>query len=425
MTPQIPEGPPDAITPPGGGSEEEVSGTRDAEEEPIRRSRTANGLILTLACGLAVTSVAILANFLTARSRDAVVEATSIEIKTPISGILLELKVKAGEAVSAGQSLGRVEDSRASGQEVRNLKTSLLTAGSDLEELDEELAKQRRLVETIRNDAEQQKELEIERSSRELQRLEAELRRSREEVAFIDRDLKRQQTLFRAGAVAETVVDRASTDLAREREQLAALEERLAGQKSVVAAARKNLTLTTTRSNFDPAVRLQESKLKLQRLEGRRRTQAKRVEGLTRQLETAGIARGLQSESTLVSPREAVVWKLLANQGDTVRAEAPVLQLIDCKDRFITTFVKESDLNRVRIGSPARIDLVGDSLDLRGEVATIRSGLGRVSLKDDTNPIPINLARESQVRVRILNDIPAPPLKFCYVGFTARVSFER
>lgn len=396
-----------------------------SDEPPIRRSRLANGLIVTLAGALVLASVAILANFLTARSRDAVVEATPIDLKTPISGTLEELSVKVGVAVKAGEKLGRIHDPRASSQEVRRLTTALATAKGDLTELDEDLAKQRRLKDKVRSDAGAQQQLEVEKGTSELRRLEAEANRSREEVQFVQRDLKRQEELFRAGAIAETVVDRARTDLNRERQQLAAIEQRLSGQRSVVEAARRNLTLTTTRSNFDPAVRLQEANLRLQQLEGRRRTQEERVRGLSKQLAAAEQQFEQQSESWLTSPRNAVVWKLLANQGDSLKRDAPVLQLIDCSDRWITTYVKESDLNRLRIGSPARIDLIGDNIDLRGEVSFIRSGVGRVSLGGESVPIPINLARESQVRVRILNDLPAPPLKFCYVGFTGRVLFER
>jgi hypothetical protein len=102
------------------------------------------------------------------------------------------------------------------------------------------------------------------------------------------------------------------------------------------------------------------------------------------------------------------------------------MKLIDCKNRWVTTYVAENDLNRLRIGSKARIELVGMRVALRGEVQSIRSGIGRLSLGEDPLvPIPINLARESEVRVRILNDVPAPALQFCYMGYTGRVIFER
>jgi hypothetical protein len=51
--------------------------------------------------------------------------------------------------------------------------------------------------------------------------------------------------------------------------------------------------------------------------------------------------------------------------------------------------------------------------------------VGRLSSQyEDSAPLPINLARESRVRVRIDNDVPAPPRKLCFVGYSARVIFQ-
>ena len=102
-----------------------------------------------------------------------------------------------------------------------------------------------------------------------------------------------------------------------------------------------------------------------------------------------------------------------------------MLQLVNCANRWVTTYVSEGDLTRLRIGSRARIDLIGEDLDLRGQVDLIRSGVGRLPGNDDTaTPPPINLARESQVRVRIDSDVPAPARKLCFVGYSARVIFQ-
>jgi len=150
------------------------------------------------------------------------------------------------------------------------------------------------------------------------------------------------------------------------------------------------------------------------------------VAGLERQLTASGQQWEKRHQSLLRSPRQAVVWELQAQAGDLLEALQPVMKLIDCNNRWVTTSVAENDLNRLRIGDKARIELVGRRMTLRGEVESIRSGIGRLQLGDDPLvPIPINLARESEVRVRILNDVPAPPLQFCYVGYTGRVIFKR
>ena len=101
------------------------------------------------------------------------------------------------------------------------------------------------------------------------------------------------------------------------------------------------------------------------------------------------------------------------------------MQLVNCASRWITTYVSESDLKRLRIGSRARVDLIGEDLDLRGKVDVIRSGVGRLSDNgNDPGGLPLNRARQSQVRVRIDSDVASPPRKLCFVGYSARVRFQ-
>jgi len=226
--------------------------------------------------------------------------------------------------------------------------------------------------------------------------------------------------------VAANVVDRArTTELQRARE-VRGLKAQLAGQAAVLEASRNELTLRNNRSNSDPVVRLQEATIALENAEGDGRTQAFQVSGLEQQVAVARKEWQERSSARLVSPRKAVIWQLGAQRGDSVDAMQSVIQMIDCSQRWLTTTVAENDLNRIQLGSKARIELVGSRDKLRGEVVGIRSGIGRTQLGEEApTPVPINLARESEVKIRILNDFPAPPGEFCYVGFTAKVSFQR
>jgi hypothetical protein len=58
-------------------------------------------------------------------------------------------------------------------------------------------------------------------------------------------------------------------------------------------------------------------------------------------------------------------------------------------------------------------------------VELIRSGVDRLSggVNDNPIPVPVNQKSLSQVRVGILNDLPAPAQKLCFVGYGARVTF--
>lgn len=396
-----------------------------AVDPPPRRSSRANALVIGLGSALLLVALGVVMHVLTTRARDAVVDADVIELASPISGQLMELNVEEGEEVRRGEHLALVKNPRASDGEVRQLRTALITAEARLEQVEQELAMQHRLAGDFRRDAGDQRRLETARTGDDLDQLRAEQARERQELAFSERDLLRQEALYRAGAIAATVVDRARTAVAKNREAMRAIEARISAQRNRLRASERDLSLDRTRSGTDPLPRLQELRLKLGQLEGERAAAQRRVRGLQDQLHTADGVFQKQSQAWIQSPMAAVVWRILARSGDSLRPQQPVLQLVNCASRWVNTYVSESDLTRLRIGSRARIDLIGEDLDLRGQVDLIRSGLGRLPGKDNpTTPPPINLARESQVRVRIDSDVPAPSRKLCFVGYSARVIFQ-
>ncbi len=402
-----------------------MSSTPPAGDSPPQRSSRANALVIVLGSGLLLAALGVVIHVLTTRARDAVVDGDFIELATPISGQLMELKVEAGTAVQKGQPLAMVQNPRASDADVRQLRTALTTAEARLEQVEQEFRLQSELAAAFQRDANNQQKLETARSSNDLDQLKADLARERQELAFSQRDVKRQEELFRVGAVSETVVDRARTAVEQNRDQIRGIEANIRAQTNRLQAAERNLNLDRTRGGTDPLPRLQESTLKLAQLQGKRASAQHQVKGLQAQLDTAETLFQQQSNLWLDAPVPAVVWRVQARTGDTLRAQQPVLRLVNCASRWVTTYVSESDLKRLRIGSRARIDLIGEELDLRGQVDLIRSGVGRLSGKDEEPvPLPINLARESQVRVRIDSDVPAPPRKLCFVGYSARVIFQ-
>ncbi len=164
----------------------------------------------------------------------------------------------------------------------------------------------------------------------------------------------------------------------------------------------------------------------MQQLETRIAAERQRVQGLERK--EASARRTYEQKNRrqeIISPKEGVVWGSMPGRGTAVRPRTGGHHPDRLQAPLDRHYVAEQDLNRLRIGTPATIDLIGERLDLSGQVALIRSGVGRVK-PEDTDPklLPINLARESQVGVKILNDLPAPPEKFCFVGYTGKVRFR-
>lgn len=395
------------------------------DQAPGRFSR-ANLLVIGTGSLLLLAAAAVITHLFTTRSRDAVVEAEVIDLATPITGELVELKVEVGSSVVAGETLGLVTSSRTNDGDVQRLRTALSTARTELQRTEQELKLVARQEQTYARDAADQRRLGVERLNNQLAQLRAELKREQQEVDYSARDLKRQQELFRAGAVAERVVDRARTSLEQNRQQLAGIQARIRAETNQLQATARDLSLERTRGNIDPTPRLQENRQRRELLESEQRTQQNRLKGLAAELQSAEAVLEKQRQASIKAPRAGVVWRLLARVGDDLRAQQKLIRLVDCQHRWITTTVNETTLKKLKIGDSTRIDLIGEELDLHGRVDLIRSGIDRLSgdMSDNPKPVPLNQKPLSQVRVRILNDVPAPAAKLCFVGYGARVLFQ-
>ena len=385
----------------------------------------ANRLVIGAGALMIVAAVGVFSHLFSTRSRDAVVEADVLDLATPITGQLRQLNVKVGSTVTLNQILAFVENARVSEGDLQRLRTALNTARASLEATDRELTVLREHEQDYIGDALDQRRLTIQRDHNQLDQLRADLLRNQHDLAFSQRDLKRQQQLYRAGAVEERLVDQAATAMLANQQKVARIQAQIRAATNQLDAAQRDLSLERTRGNIDPTPRLQETRFKRKQLESARITEHKRVEGLAAELRSAELLLNRQRQAVIKAPRNGVVWRLLARQGDDLQAQQKLIRMIDCNHRWMVATVTEGTLRRLRIGSPARIDLIGEDLDLKGRVELIRSGIDRLSggVNDNPKPIPINQKPLSQVLVRILNDVPSPAQKLCFVGYGARITF--
>lgn len=396
----------------------------DSTTKP-QRSNAANFVVISLGILILLSGVGLLFYALaTTRGRDAIINAKVITLQAPDDGIVTDFQIRPGEEVPENQPLLRIENARASTFDQARLQTQLNTEQQKLKLQQDQLTAIVQLRQQVERDSRNQQRLEITKFTELRRKLQADISAAREQLALAQRIYQRRQALAATGAVSVEVADQAETEYLRQRDILNALTKELASREQDLKAARLGLTLVNTRSNYDPGVRLQELKLQESQLRSQVAAQTAQVNGLKNQLQEITRNTRSRQEIPLASPVPTVLWQASVSNGDVVTRGQTLAKTIDCRDRWVDVYIGETALRKIRVGEPARVDLIGKDRSLEGKVIFIRSGVGRLRVGEDVLPsIPINLARESQVRIQ-LNPDKIQPSEFCDVGFTGRVTFQ-
>jgi len=216
--------------------------------------------------------------------------------------------------------------------------------------------------------------------------------------------VKKGQVLF--------VVDHARYELAVKQAEAA-----LAGQKTVLAQARREAARSRSLSDLVARESLEESEAKVQQ------TQA----GVEAAESALNLARLNLARTTIVSPVDGYVNDRAPHQGDYVHAGQPVLSVVDAGSVHVDGYFEETKLDKVQINQPVAVRVMGVSRSLRGHVQSVAAGIedrdrsNGVNLLPNVNPT-FNWVRLAQrIPVRIMLDEKPSDIRLI-AGRTATVS---
>ena len=241
------------------------------------------------------------------------VEATDVRISTKIGGRLLLFEVREGDRTTPGQELARIDST--------DVGLALDGAKAD------------------RGQAEAELRLRVAGSRKEdVAGAEAQVAQARADLDGAQRDLDRLEGLLDAGsgttksrddALTRRDVSNAKIDAARE-----TLQKLRAGSRSEeIDAARARLAAADAR-----------------------------IAQLEQQLKDAVTA----------SPLAGIVTEKIAEQGELLPAGAPLCVITDLDDAWLTVYVGEPDLGRIRLGQEAEV-VTDDGQTRMGKVTFIAS----------------------------------------------------
>lgn len=123
-------------------------------------------------------------------------------------------------------------------------------------------------------------------------------------------------------------------------------------------------------------------------------------------------------------PADHVVWVIDASPGSSITQGEPILDLADCRTRFVVVRLPERDFGSIHIGDAAAIRLLGSDTWLHGRVRQVRGSAAR---SDDR----LLAAREPQPGADAITvEVTLPPAvgsaaDSCEIGRRAEVRFPR
>jgi HlyD family secretion protein len=285
------------------------------------------------------------------------VEGEERVLRSEVSGRVVEVAYREGDAVPAGAVVARVD--------AQEIEAKLRSKQQEASVLEAEIGRQ---AEQIR--------LTEETWGHQLAGARAALAQAEAEAGLAERDAARQESMAEQGVTPEQRLDAART--------------RRDAAKSALRGARETLG----------------------RVQAEQRTIALQREGLEVLRQQLELSRAQAAELGVLRDRHGirapdvatVVQTQLLWPGELAQPGTPVLSVLDPKDKYVQLYVPVADLARLRVGQPVEIEL--DSAPgerVRGEVSFVADQANftpeKIETRDD------RMSQVYRAKVRILEDV--------------------
>jgi HlyD family secretion protein len=282
------------------------------------------------------------------------IEGYETDLGARIGGTVLEVTVREGQEVQAGQLLVRIDDAEVQAA-LRGASAGLAAArqresqaGSQIEVVDSQMRESELNLQQAKLDNQGR----VLQARANLATAEAQLSQAEAEVRLARVTAARTEQLMGEGATSRQTLD-------QDRTAYATAQARLTAQRRQVEAARGALALAEA-TTFNPSIRqAQLAALRRQREQAAAQLRASQAEVrgaiAARQQVQARI-----DDLTIHAPIDAVVIARSVEPGAVVGSGHTLLTLLDPATVYLRGFVPEGAIGRVRVGQRARVYLDSD-----------------------------------------------------------------
>jgi len=332
--------------------------TQDPKPKPVRSRvrRYLPGVLFLVVLGVAIyliwrlffASTAGPENVITLSGR---IEGDPSAVAAKLSGRILEVRVREGDTVNAGDVLAVLDDEQIRAREsqaeaaVTDAEAKAEAAHAQIAVLQEQLRQSELLTTQARTDAQgrvSQAESEVVAAEAELARQEAAFR-----LAAFDREAYTR--LAATGAVPERKGKEAVSTAEQQSAAVAAARRRVDSARGALLIAKASLTNPGIRASQAGANRKQIAQ------------QQKEVASANAKIEQARAqlteAQANRKDLSITAPFSGTVQTRTAEPGEVVAAGTAIVTLLDLNKVYLRGFIPEGEIGRVKLDQPARVYL--------------------------------------------------------------------
>src|SRR6202166_1539433 len=332
-----------------------ASGAPPAAENKPPRSRVA---MILLIVGIIVAALVIWKIFFATPSLPASIVALSGRIEgddsavaPKTSGKILEVTVREGDTVTAGQVIARLDDAQVRARE-DSARAALANAQAKMQGARDQIA--------VLQDQLRQNQLQTGQSTMDA---EGRVRQAEADLTAAQADLVQQQAALRLAEFTRDAYTRLAKTGAASQQQGLQAEVQADQQAAVVAASQRKVesargALTTAQANLDtPSIRrAQVSGTQAQIAQQQSTIAAAKAEEAQAQA-TLAQAQADRSDLTVLAPFSGTVLTRAAEPGEVVQAGTAIITLLDLSKVYLRGFVPEGEIGKIKVGQPAHIYL--------------------------------------------------------------------
>lgn len=279
------------------------------------------------------------------------IEGDPAAVAAKLSGRIVEIRVREGDSVKAGDVIAVLDDDQLRAREeqaqasVADAAARADAARAQIGVLQEQLRQSELLTQQARVDAQgrvQQAEGEVVAAEAELKRQEAAY-----QLAAFDRDAYTR--LADTGAVPERRGKEAVSTAEQQHAAVIAARRRVESARGALLIAKASLT--------NPGIRASQAGANRKQIV----QQQKEIASANAKLEQARAqlseAQANRQDLTILAPFDGTIATRTAEPGEVVAAGTAIVTLLDLTKVYLRGFVPEGEIGRVKLDQPARVYL--------------------------------------------------------------------